>query len=284
MTRDELDRAVRDIRIRFFSDPFHVFPETELTDLLDRFVIDRLGRDREDSGGCTVLAAGGFGRRTLHPASDLDFLILFRDSSDADVVGRLLDRLGDPGFEIGYQAKQFGDFSVFDPAEVDGYTAFFDARYLWGDAGLAREFTHRVLPGFVSDNQVGFLRAMIEVRAARHCSDREGIDSPEPNVKTGVGGLRDYHFVRWVSHVLGSQPPPEVESAAAFIQRVRNLLHYLEGRSQDVLRIEYQDEISARLRYGVEPVIGLMRDYRRAAVAILRASVEAEVQAMAASK
>ena len=68
MTRDELDRAVRDIRIRFFSDPFHVFPETELTDLLDRFVIDRLGRDREDSGGCTVLAAGGFGRRTLHPA------------------------------------------------------------------------------------------------------------------------------------------------------------------------------------------------------------------------
>ena len=71
----------------------------------------------------------------------------------------------------------------------------------------------------------------------------------EPDLKRDAGMLRDYHFILWVSALLGVGAPQSARDAARSLFRVRNFLHYLAGRREDVLRVSYQAEIARLMSY-----------------------------------
>lgn len=279
MTDETLARSVVDIRRRFFEDPWGVFPENELADLLDRELAERLTRAAsvspglDEGTGRAVLAAGGYGRRTLHPGSDLDLLVLFRGPADPTRVPVLLQALGDPGFEVGYQVRRLADFSSFDPGEVDSVTAFLEVRHLWGDPAASSDLSERVLPRFIETYREPLLHAIVAAQDRRHIQAR-GADPTEPDVKNGVGGLRDYHTIRWVAEVSGLGRPEAADEAALFLRRVRNLLHFLSGRGEDVLRIEYQSRIASLLGFGEDGSDRLLSVCRERARALVRCGRE----------
>ena len=77
---------------------------------------------------------------------------------------------------------------------------------------------------------------------------------PEPNIKNGCGGLRDYHNMQWICYfrdgVMSTSKLVErkyisesdrraIDRAYDFLLRVRTELHYLSKRPSDLLNIQW---------------------------------------------
>jgi len=86
----------------------------------------------------------------------------------------------------------------------------------------------------------------------------------EPNLKEGIGGLRDFHHILWLAKAhlniidstdlvsQGKLTQTEYQGLnkhLEFILLVRNHLHQLSGRRNDRLSFEYQGEIARRLDF-----------------------------------
>ena len=120
--------------------------------------------DRVEAKGFALLAIGGYGRRTLHPESDLDLLLFFKDKVDEGVVKAVLDPLWDLPFRVGHQIRLASDFKAFDSTQIESYAAFLDNRYLQGSEITSAEFQREVLPGFLRRHRDVFLRGMLEAK------------------------------------------------------------------------------------------------------------------------
>ena len=91
-----------------------------------------------------------------------------------------------------------------------------------------------------------------------------------PDVKNGVGGLRDYQGILWMAKVkFGDKglddlvsrkylSPQEAkksfEDAYSFLLRVRNELHFRSKRPVDILHLEKQPEVALGLGYEEEDI------------------------------
>jgi [protein-PII] uridylyltransferase len=129
-----------------------------------------------------------------------------------------------------------------------------------------------------------FLIAMRREQAERHARFQSAVCLQEPNVKEGVGGLRELHTVSWVAHArlgarglagleaggwISEQEHRLVRRAYDYLLRVRNEAHFATGRRTDLLSLDLQDELARRLGYlpkgGMLGSELFMRDYYRRA-------------------
>ena len=99
---------------------------------------------------------------------------------------------------------------------------------------------------------------------ARHRAAGESRYKVEPNVKDGKGGLRDLHTLHWLSKYLYGQGvgaatvaagifrPEEVATfrrCEDFLWTIRCFLHFVSGRSEEVLTFDVQPWLAAKLGY-----------------------------------
>ena len=221
-----------------------------------------------------LVALGGYGRGTLAPGSDLDLLILHEGSADevSLLAERLLYPLWDAGLQVGH-AVRTAEVCVEIAAErLDATTAMLDGRLLAGSAPGWDEVRSAVLAP-VRGDPIAFAQRLVADRDARR--ERFGSVSSllEPELKEGVGGLRDVHALGWVRTAIG-RPLEEggilreaerrsVDGADEFLTRVRSALHLETGRGSDRLLAEQQPSIAAAMGFADEPglpaVDGLMR-------------------------
>ncbi len=226
------------------------------------------------SAGVALVALGGFGRGGLSPGSDVDLMIL-HDGPNPDEMAALAERLLYPLWDAGLRVGH----AVLTPAEcadasrdLDGATATLDGRLLAGDAALWERAFEGVLAPVRRDPRA-FAARLLDDRDARR--ERFGSVSSllEPDVKEGVGGLRDVQALGWLQAAIG--PPFEetgivraaerraVDDAEEFLIRVRSALHLETGRGSDRLVLEQQPAIAAGMGFVDEPglpaVDGLMR-------------------------
>ena len=263
-TRLQLLADIEDTRERFFADPTGFRAEKVLSGRLDETVRD-CWRETAPVAGCGVLAIGGYGRATLHPYSDLDLLLFFEDQVGEKLAASLLKPLWDLSFRLGHQIRQTSDFNSFDTGQIESYTAFMDARFLWGDSSAADRFMGRLLPQFLDRHAAPIQRELIATKARRWARSNGIMFLLEPDVKEAPGGLRDYQWCRWISRLIGSEWNPEFEDAAAFLHCIRNYLHFMAGRDHNALTYEYQERIAEELGYQDsergKAAEHLMRDY-----------------------
>ena len=224
--------------------------------------------------GVALLALGGYGRRTLSPGSDVDLLIL-HDGSNAPRVAALAERLlyplWDAGLRVGHAVRTPAE-CLEAAADLDGATAMLDGRLLAGAAATWASARAPVLERVRADAR-GFAARLADDRRVRR--ERFGSVSSllEPDVKEGIGGLRDVQTLGWLRAAIGS--PLEdaglvraterraVDEAEEFLVRVRSALHLETGRGSDRLVLEQQPPIAEGMGFVDEPglpvVDGLMR-------------------------
>ena len=158
-----------------------------------------------------LVATGGWARRELAPYSDIDFIVLHdRDEAAAkQVCDRLLYPLWDEKLAIGHAVREPRAVARLAKGDLATATALLDARHIAGDRRLTTELVRATLgalaPGGNPNELIGALAAE---NKARHDRFGAAIYVLEPNLKQGIGALRDISTALWAAAVRWQPPRP----------------------------------------------------------------------------
>lgn len=281
---------------------------SDLTDALVRRILDIAIEESEAVNpsvrrkalrGIAIAAVGGYGRCNMSPFSDIDVAFLVGPDEDEDidlVIKRafriLMDVIEMAGLKVGYSYRRVDQV---ENLELKTQTSLLDARCIAGSESLFEAFYAALKKAIVPAAFV-----------IGHIDARNGSGTPfvvEPDIQEGYGGLRDLHATRWIAQIsfnlsnenvwdglrsrgiLLDEEIDDVHCAAEFISRVRNELHLVAQRGQDVLTAGRQDEVAQSMWFSdTKEFISLYykcthqlwRIYKKVASACLRADLEIE--------
>lgn len=157
-------------------------------------------RDRTE--GCAVIALGGYGRRELNPASDVDVMFLYPRRVDA-YVSAILDQvlyfLWDLGFTVGHSCRSLGDTVQMMETDITVRTALLEGRFLVGNQAVFADLQARMWRTLQGRRAQQYVQRKLQEQAQRHAKFGGSVFVQEPNVKEGWGGLRDFHVALWVA-------------------------------------------------------------------------------------
>jgi [protein-PII] uridylyltransferase len=231
----------------------------------------------------SITATGGYGRGEMAPFSDIDlmFLLPYKLTPHSEqVVEFILYTLWDLGLKVGHATRSIDEAIRLARDDMTIRTSLLEARWLWGDQAMFKEFKRRYQDEIADRSGLAFVEAKLAERDARH--DRMGDTRYvlEPNIKEGKGGLRDLQTLYWIAKylykvddvqelrkldVLTARDVRTFAKAEAFLWTVRCHLHYLSGRAEERLTFNVQNEISNRIGYadraGVKGVERFMKHY-----------------------
>jgi [protein-PII] uridylyltransferase len=235
----------------------------EWTSELDAALRSWIVADAPRSGGLTLVALGSYARREVCPLSDIDLLLLHDGWSDHDLelaVRSLCYPLWDAGLQVGYAVHTPRSAVKAAGDRIDTATALLDRRLVWGDPGLLDQ----VASGhsrWLRRRSGKVLSQLATADDARH--QRAGVNPGmlEPELKSGAGGLRDLHSLRWAAGMvlgelglrplvgaryLGATDYRALRRANAELLTVRCALHLCSSSHEpsDVLRLDQQDEVA----------------------------------------
>ncbi len=180
------------------------------SNLMDRFVRSLfLGagfNERIKESGqepLAVVALGGYGRRELCFHSDVDLLVIHQGRLSAEmneIIPRAIYPLWDAKLEVGHSTLTvpesirlaFNDFRVL--------TALIDSRFLFGSRSFYRLFREAFWSRIYREKSSLLERFLIyqQEREDKYHSEAYFV---EPDIKGGLGGLRDLHFMAWMAKV-----------------------------------------------------------------------------------
>jgi [protein-PII] uridylyltransferase len=218
-----------------------------------------------------LIAVGGYGRRDLCLHSDIDILILFNKKipSQAKTLSEeLFFPLWNMGLELGYGVRTIKDCLSLSKDDFEVLTSLIDIRFICGDSLLYLTLTEELEKKVIKKTVSSFVKWLYGQNKIRMETFGDASHLLEPNLKEGIGGLRDYHHILWMAKAfLNAREPKDLiylgkfsnseyndlQDCVRFIHLVRNNLHQLSGRKNDRLSFEYQEKIAKRLGYKNQP-------------------------------
>lgn len=253
------------------------------SEFIDQFLIEHAATWLADPH-IALFAVGGYGRGELHPWSDVDLMILMRDTptpAQALALQTFLTFLWDCGLEVGHSVRTLAECQHEARRDVTVMTNLLEARLLRGPSDLPGTLAALLDPAEVWPSAAFFEAKMDEQRARHHRFDDTAYNL-EPNLKEGPGGLRDIQILSWVTlrhfgdgdfrslvaaGFLNEEEHQTLQQGLHFLWDVRYALHVLAGRREDRLLFEHQRAIAARFGFNgadaAQAIMPFMRNYYR---------------------
>jgi [protein-PII] uridylyltransferase len=219
-----------------------------------------------DPKSVAVIAVGGYGRGELHPASDIDLLILLDFSLDATTqtcIEQFITLLWDIRLQIGHSVRTLVECEQEAAKDITVITNLIEARLLVGQMSLFQEMKRRLAPDRMWSSRE-FFAHKIEEKSRRYQKYHDTAYNLEPNIKESPGGLRDIQMVGWVAkrHFNADKLYDLVQhgfltedeyniliEGQEFIWRIRCKLHSITGRREDRLLFDYQRTLATTFGY-----------------------------------
>ena len=213
------------------------------------------------------VAVGGYGRKELCIYSDIDIQILFGQkipSRAKQLAEEIFFPLWDLGLDLGYGIRSIKDSVALSKDDFEVLTSVMDARFVGGHSPVYLSLVENIQKKVVSKNGIAFGRWLEDQYKIRMHNFGDGSHLLEPNLKEGIGALRDYHHILWLARAFFNlRAPRDLEYMGKLshneyktlfdhlelIWLVRNHLHQLSGRKNDRMVFEYQEEIAKRLGF-----------------------------------
>ena len=231
--------------------------------------------------GWAIVALGGYGRRELCLHSDVDLMVIHgpRPSPKmSEIIRRALYPLWDAKLEVGHTILTFRECIRLALNDFRMLTAVLDSRFLHGSRSFYRLFQEAFWARTYRERGILLSKFLISEHDRLEKQSGEG-QFVEPDLKEGLGGLRDLNLMAWMAMIyLKCQRLNQTRRFAAFthfqfdklshsksfLLKVRNHLHLLAKRKEDRLLMSYQKAVSHNLGYTDGPLIsapeGLMKD------------------------
>lgn len=268
---DELKQIRKDISEKLARGEVPGSIEETLTEAMDEyfrrtFQDSKTGEDLFLSGmPVALIAVGGYGRGELCLHSDIDLLLLFEKrvpESARSLVEDMLYPLWNLGMEIGYSVRTLKENLSMAAGDFEVMTTLIDARFICGQSTLFTIGSGKLKQKVMRKKKFSYAAWLKEQRKARECLFGASSEFLEPQLKDGIGGLRDYHSLLWLSKALNedlnqksflneiaSEDRQDLADNLGFLLKTRNLLHQLAGRKTDKLYVEYQERIAESLGF-----------------------------------
>jgi [protein-PII] uridylyltransferase len=247
----------------------------------------------------TLVALGGYGREELSPWSDVDVMFLCSQKIARNAAQPLREHLSqqilyplwDCGLKVGHSTRTIDEAVAEARRNMQTKTALLEARRVAGSQQLFDTFTQAYRAYYTGENPKDYIAARLDDQAGRRAKFADTVFNQEPDLKNGVGGLRDYQSTVWMARVrldltrieelsdlnyVRAEEVAEFQRAHDFLLRVRNELHFISPRATDVMSLDQQPRIAEELGFaGADPlaqVEAFMQEYYRAAQTVFRVS------------
>jgi [protein-PII] uridylyltransferase len=219
-----------------------------------------------DTGDAALVAVGGYGRQELHPASDVDILVIVEADAAARLappLERLVTCLWDVGLEVGHSVRTPEECAREAADDVTIMTNLMEARLIIGSTALFRRMRAATAPGRIWNSEHFLAAKTLEQRNRWHKYGGTAYNL-EPNIKENPGGLRDIQMIGWVAKrhfdaetlhdLVGYGFLTDSEYAAliegeTLLWRIRFSLHRIAGRREDRLLFDYQRTLAKQLGF-----------------------------------
>ncbi len=225
---------------------------------------------RENS--LAVVALGGYGRRELCFGSDVDLMVIHRGRLSPEmneIISRTLYALWDAKLDVGHSILTTHECVRLAMNDFKVLTSVMDGRFLLGSRPFFRLFQVAFWSKIEREKKSILNQFLIfqEKRKEKYSSEEYFV---EPDIKEGLGGLRDLNFMAWMARIyLDCKPLSQIKHFAVFshfgfdnlnrsgnyLLKVRNHLHLLAGRKEDKLLLSHQNKLSRSLGYIDGPYI-----------------------------
>ena len=221
---------------------------------------------RDCAEACSLVAVGGYGRGELHPASDVDLMVLRPEEAGSgweDAVGRFVSFLWDIGLDVGHSVRTVEECGREARSDLTVATSLMESRLLAGATPLYECMRETTSPAHLWPSRE-FFEAKVKEQQERHHRFDDTAYNLEPDVKSGPGGLRDIQLVSWVTQrhfgtrsleeltrfgFLTAEESASLLAGRAFLWKVRFGLHMLAGRREDRLGFDAQVKLARLFGY-----------------------------------
>ena len=208
-----------------------------------------------------VVALGGYGRSQMSPQSDVDIMLLFSRSLSKQMKSAVADAFLYPlwnlGLKIGHVSLTSTEAITNAFKDAIFLNALFDGRFLFGSQSLYSRFNSKFKLRLLMYKRKHFEHLM-RLKRDRHEKYAWTPYLQEPNIKNGIGGLRDFHTMLWKTKInfngglrelakrkiISPIEYLQVMRAFEFMLRVRNHLHYISTFPTDTIDAEYQPKLA----------------------------------------
>ncbi|HIC44421.1 MAG TPA: HD domain-containing protein [Sulfurimonas sp.] len=216
----------------------------------------------------SFVALGSYGREQLCVHSDIDLMIIFEKSEGFNlehIIEKFLYLAWDSGLKLGHRVHELSDLRSASTEDITIKTAFFESRHIIGSNFLWMRAT-RELQQIRHFEQKEFILAKME--EAKHRRNKFP-SSMQPNIKEGIGSLRDANLLFWIAYTLfgvnsskdlsgslfSEEEYKEYRIALELLFRVRSALHLIANKQQDVLVLEYIPEVTTKLGFSSQKLL-----------------------------
>jgi len=256
-------------------------------DLMDRFIrslffetafTEEIRATRDNA--LAVIALGSYGRRELCLGSDVDLMVIHQGKLSPemrDIILRILYPLWDAKLEVGHSILTVQECIRLSLNDFRVLTSVMDGRFLLGSSSFYRLFQEAFWARIYREKR-SFLKQFLiyqEKRVERFHTESYFV---EPDIKEGLGGLRDLHFMAWIARIyfkcnrvnqikrfaaFSYFEFDKLTHSASYLLKIRNHLHHLTGRKEDRLHLSYQTKLSHSLGYEDGPDMTAVEKFLR---------------------
>lgn len=212
-----------------------------------------------------LIALGSYGREQLCVHSDIDLMIVYEKNdgyNTAAIIEKFLYLAWDSGLKLGHRVHEVNNLLSASREDITIKTAMMESRLIIGSP-FTWNATQSRLTLIRHDNPKKYVLAKIEEAEIRRTKFPF---SMQPNIKEGVGGLRDSQLLYWIAKTLygvntlreltgklfSDEQYKEYRVALELLFRVRSALHLLANKQQDQLVLDFMPNIARLLGFSDE--------------------------------
>lgn len=210
----------------------------------------------------TLVALGSYGREQLGVFSDIDIMLVYKETKGyalKELLERILYLAWDAGLKLGHRVHEVEELRDVAKTDITIKTAILESRFIYGSKFLWTEIENELHAIRFSEREEFF-----HVKLREFWQRREQFPiTMEPHLKEGVGGLRDANTLYWLGKMLYNIPSnkhligrlfyeEEYRSyriAIDFLFRVRAALHLSAKKKEDRLRQQFHRDVALQLGF-----------------------------------
>jgi predicted nucleotidyltransferase len=150
-----------------------------------------------------LAALGSYGRREICLGSDVDLLVVHKDRLSpemSEIISHVLHCLWDAKLDVGHSVLTVQECNRLAMSDFRFLTSVLDARFLLGSRSFYRLFQAAFWSKLDREKRAVLKQFLIHQQKRQEKFSNEEY-FVEPDIKEGLGGLRDLHFMTWTAKI-----------------------------------------------------------------------------------